>query len=39
MSEKVDFRRDEMTSEKNDLWFWETRRQMDDEEWRQLKNE
>ena len=30
MSEEVDFRGEDMSSEKNDLWFYEMRRQMDD---------
>jgi len=33
VSEEVDLRGEEMSSEKNDLWFWEMRSQMDEEEW------
>ena len=33
MTEEVDCRSEEIISEKNDLWFQDTRRQMDEEEW------
>ena len=39
VSEEVDFREKQMSSEKNDLWFWATMWQMGEEKWRQLKNE